>query len=174
MVARLLRDKGILEYLNASAELKKKYPAIIFKLAGGTSDNPAALKVEEVQDFCKTHNLDYMGQVDHICQTLQNSSVFVLPSYREGMPRAGLEALSCGRPIITTDTEGCRDLISDNGFKIPIQNQDALMHAMEQTILLTQPELNTFAKNSRKLAETKFDVRLVNQAVLEQIYNSAI
>ncbi len=169
MAARLLRDKGVLEYLDAAAELKKKYPDVIFKLAGGTSDNPAALKVDDVQEFCQAHNLMYMGQVKNMSQALQDSNVFVLPSYREGMPRAGLEALSCGRPIITTDTQGCRDLIRDNGYLVAIQDKVALKHAMERMIQLDKSDLEAFAKNSRRLAEAEFDVRLVNQAILEQL-----
>ena len=171
MAARLLKDKGVQEYLAAAADLKKKYPDVNFKLAGGASDNPAALKVEDVQEFCQTHNLIYMGQVNDMPQILRESSIFVLPSYREGMPRAGLEALSCGRPIITTDTQGCRDLISDNGILVPVQDTDTLKNAMEQLILSDRTQLEKFASHSRKLAETVYDVRLVNQAMIDKICN---
>ena len=169
MAARLLRDKGVLEYLEAAAALKEKYPHVIFKLAGGKSDNPAALKVEDIQEFCKNHNLMYMGQVKDMPQALQASSIFVLPSYREGMPRAGLEALSCARPIITTDTQGCRDLIAHNGFMVPVQDTETLKQAMEQMILLDRPKLEEFAQNSRRLAETVYDVRFVNQQILSKL-----
>ncbi len=169
MVARLLRDKGVLEYLEAAADLKAQYPEITFKLAGGASDNPAALNVKDVQDFCQAHDLVYMGQVKDMPQALQDASVFVLPSYREGMPRAGLEALSCGRPIITTDTQGCRDLICGNGLLIPIQDKEALRQAMEQMIKTDSAELTQLATKSRRLAEEKFDVRLVNQAIQEKL-----
>ncbi|WP_010300243.1 glycosyltransferase family 4 protein [Candidatus Odyssella thessalonicensis] len=168
MVARLLKDKGIWEYLQAASQLKKLYPQIDFRLVGGSSNNPAAIPLAEIQEFCRTHRLSYLGQVDRIHPILQQSSVFVLPSYREGMPRAGLEALSTGRPIITTDTQGCRDLIDHNGFKVPIKNAAALMQAMR--MLIEQPELlPPMAQASRHLAEKVFDVHHVNQAMMTKI-----
>jgi len=169
MVARLLRDKGIWEYLEAAKKLKKKYPHVDFKLAGGASDNPASIPVQDVEAFCQQNKIQYLGQVSDMVSALRQSSVFVLPSYREGMPRAGLEALSSGRPIVTTDTPGCRDLIGGNGFVIPIQDTQALMEAMEKMITLPYDELCNMAKQSRVIAETVYDVKLVNQAILEKL-----
>lgn len=172
MVARLLKDKGIWEYLQAAAGLKKLYPKVNFKLAGGTSANPSAIPLADIIDFCTTHNLDYLGHQDSILNSLQDSSIFVLPSYREGMPRSGLEALSIGRPIITTDTQGCRDLIQNsNGQLVPIKNTVALQHAMQH--MIDHPEqLIKMAKSSRNLARTVFDVKIVNQKMLDKILES--
>ncbi|AIK97103.1 glycosyltransferase family 4 protein [Candidatus Odyssella acanthamoebae] len=168
MVARLLKDKGVWEYLQAAANLKKIYPEVDFKLIGGESSNPSAIVLTDVENFCQTNNLSYLGYKNNVLETLQESSVFVLPSYREGMPRAGLEALSVGRPIITTDTQGCHDLIRGNGLLVPIRDTAALQQAMQQ--LIDQPELlPQMAKNSRYLAETVFDVKLVNAAMLEKL-----
>lgn len=169
MAARLLKDKGIWEYLNAAAALKKLYPDVSFKLAGGPSDNPAAIPVEDIKYFCTQHHIDYLGQVADMAHALQSCSVFVLPSYREGMPRAGLEALSSGRPIITSDTQGCRDLIDQNGFLVPIQDTESLKDSMETMIKIAPEKLGKMAQNSRHLAQTVYDVQLVDRAVMDVI-----
>ena len=94
-------------------------------------------------------------------------SVFVYPSYyREGTPRALLEALACGRPVITTDNVGCRETVLDgqNGYKIAIKDTDALVNAMEKFIV-NPKKIFEMGTNSRKLAENKFDIRLVNQDI---------
>ncbi|MBW8309559.1 MAG: glycosyltransferase family 4 protein [Candidatus Paracaedibacteraceae bacterium] len=168
MVARLLKDKGIWEYLQAAARLKKIYPNVDFKLIGGESLNPSAIPLREVETFCQKNNLIYLGHKNSVLETLQESSIFVLPSYREGMPRSGLEALSVGRPIITTDTQGCRDLIRGNGLLVPIKDTAALQAAMQHLIDLPE-SLPQMAKISRHLAETVFDVKLVNKAMLAKL-----
>ncbi len=168
MVARLLKDKGIWEYLGAAANLKKIYPHVNFKLIGGESSNPSAIALREIENFCEKNNLIYLGYKNNILKDLQESSIFVLPSYREGMPRSALEALSVGRPIITTDTQGCRDLIRGNGLLVPIKDTVALQQAMQQLIELPE-NLGQMATVSRHLAETVFDVKLVNAAVLDKL-----
>lgn len=168
MVARLLKDKGIWEYLQAAAQLKKLYPHIEFKLVGGESKNPSAIPAQEIINFCRTAHINYLGHQHDIAKVLQESSVFVLPSYREGMPRSGLEALSIGRPVITTDTPGCRDLIQDNGHLVPVQDVSALQTAMRH--MINHPEeLPQMAKASRQLAETVFDVKIVNKEMIDKI-----
>lgn len=168
MIARLLKDKGTWEYLQAAAQLKKLYPHVEFKLAGGESKNPSAIPAQEVANFCCAARINYLGHQQDIARILQESSVFVLPSYREGMPRSGLEALSIGRPIITTDTPGCRDLIQGNGLLVPVQDTNALQAAMQY--MINHPEeLPQMAQASRLLAETVFDVRLVNKQITDKI-----
>jgi glycosyltransferase involved in cell wall biosynthesis len=171
MVARLLKDKGVWEYLHAAAHLKKKYPVVEFKLVGGDSSNPTKIPRQDVINFCQSANLEYLGYQEDMVPILQDSSVFVLPSsYREGIPRAGLEALSIGRPIITTDTQGCRELVcqGNNGFLVPIKDTAALEQALQHVI--DHPEILVhFAKASRHRAETLFDVALVNASMIEKI-----
>jgi glycosyltransferase involved in cell wall biosynthesis len=99
---------------------------------------------------------------------LADSHVYVLPSYREGTPRTVLEAMAMGRPIITTDAPGCRETVNDglNGFMVPIQDVASLTSAMERFI--DDPSLiPRMGRESRKLAEAKYDVRKVNQVFLE-------
>lgn len=171
-VGRLIQEKGIVEYLEASALLKKKYPSVIFRVVGGASTNPSALPLSYIQDQCSCHDLVFEGEVEHIQTILEHSTVFVLPSYREGTPRAGLEALATGRPVITTDAPGCRELIGKeghNGVLIPKRNVQALVEAMERLIGFPAQTLETMGSYSRQRAENFFDVEKVNASFIREI-----
>lgn len=108
LIARLLRDKGIAEYAQAAAIIKQNYPNTLFRLVGPFDPaNPAAIKPQELENW---NALEYCGATDDVRPHLAGSHVYVLPSYyREGTPRTVLEAMSMGRPVITTDAPGCRD-----------------------------------------------------------------
>ena len=110
----------------------------------------------------------YPGAVSNVAEWLKNSSVFVLPSYREGVPRSTQEAMAIGRPIITTDVPGCRETIRDgeNGFKVPAHDPKAVADAMERFIY-TPDLILKMGLRSRELAEQHFDAESVNQRLLE-------
>lgn len=169
MAARLIKEKGVFHFVEAARILKTKYPAVRFILGGNIDTNPSAItqqQLEEISNF-----VEYIGYVEDMPKVMQRCSVFVYPSYyREGVPRALLEALACGRPVITTDNIGCREVVIDNanGFKIAIKSTEALMNAMEEFI--KNPELlQAFGKESRKLAENKFDIHFVNKQIHDVI-----
>lgn len=167
-VGRINTDKGILEYLEACKHVKKKYPYISFRLAGSFSKNPTFMSVEKIQEYCTNAGVEYLGELADVRPWLRKTTVFVLPSYREGTPRAGLEALSTGRPIITTDVPGCREIIQDgvNGYLILPRNSESLSKAMIR--MIEHPEiLPKMGQESRKIAEKKFDVTLVNKSMME-------
>lgn len=167
-MGRLIRDKGIHDYLEAARVLKKKYPAILFKVAGGRHSNPTSLSESEYQGMLTSEDILYLGDLLDVRPALQDSSVFVLPSVSEGTPRAALESMAMGRPVITTDAPGCREVVIDGktGFLIPPRNVVRLIEAMEKFI--QSPELvNKMGQASRHLAEEKFDVRQVNATILK-------
>ncbi|EHN7414783.1 glycosyltransferase, partial [Escherichia coli] len=122
-IARLLREKGIFEFIEAAKFVKTTYPSSEFVILGGfESNNPFSLQKNEIESLRKEHDLIYPGHVENVQDWLEKSSVFVLPtSYREGVPRVIQEAMAIGRPVITTNVPGCRDIINDgiNGFLIP-------------------------------------------------------
>ena len=164
---RLIKDKGVYEYIEAVRRLKKKYPDIRFLLAGDLASNPTSLSREELDELVAEGFVEYLGLVDNISETLAKVSVFVLPSYREGTPRAVLEAMASGRPVITTDAPGCKETVVDgvNGYLVPVKAVDALVEAMEKFIL--NPGLiDKMGKESRKMAEEKYDVNKVNESIL--------
>lgn len=164
---RLIKDKGVYEYIGAARKLKERYPAVRFLLAGDLHPNPSSLTREELDSLVSEGVVEYLGWVDDVNKALAMVSVFVLPSYREGTPRATLEAMAMGRPIITTDVPGCRETVIDgvNGYLVPVKSVESLADAMEKFIL--HPELMAkMGKESRRVAEEKYDVDKVNRVIL--------
>jgi len=169
-VGRLLKKKGILEYIQAAKYLKERYPETSYKIVGDVHPNPSSLSLPEILDLSQKYGLQYLGKQDDVRPTLKASTVFVLPSYREGTPRAVLEALAIGRPVITTDVPGCRETVLEgkNGFLVPVRNSTTLRDAMEQFILY--PDLAPrMGAESRLLAQAKYDVHQVNHILLKEM-----
>jgi glycosyltransferase involved in cell wall biosynthesis len=169
LIARLIWDKGIKEYVEAAKILKKKYSEVEFSILGPIDSNPAAIKMNEINDWVKNGWITYLGGKEDVRPYLSKCSVYVLPSfYREGTPRSILEAMSMGKPIITTDSPGCRETVKEgeNGFLVPIKNPIELANAMKRFIL--EPDIiNEMGKKSREEVEKRYDVRKVNKAILE-------
>ena len=150
LIARLLKDKGIREYIEAAQLIKKNHPEAVFLLVGPTDSNPAAIPSKEVTTWNNSSFIEYLGEVSDIRPVIAQSTVYVLPSYREGMPRTVLEAMAMGRPIITTDVPGCRETVIEgyNGFLISPRDPQSLAEAMERFI--AHPELVTQMGNNSK------------------------
>jgi glycosyltransferase involved in cell wall biosynthesis len=171
LIARLLREKGIAEYAEAARRIRQHHPHVRFRLAGWLDENPDSIREDELQAWVDEGTLEYLGRLDDVRPALADSSVFVLPSYyREGIPRTLLEALAMGRPIITTDMPGCRLTVKDgeNGYLAAARDAHALAEAMERFI--EQPEMIAkMGVASRSLAETQFDVHIVNKIILKSM-----
>lgn len=170
MASRLLREKGVLEYADAARAIKERYPKSRFLLLGDVDANPGSLTRKDIQRWEAERILEWPGFVQDVGYYLSKTSVYVLPSYREGVPRSTLEAMAMSRPIITTDVPGCRETVIDgvNGFLVPSRNFKALAEAMERFIL--NPDLiDRMGKESRKLAEERFDVKKINAQLIEEI-----
>ena len=170
MLSRLLKDKGIYEFVEAARILKRKWPGkLSIVLAGGVYDNPSAIQLHEVQQWVTEGVLEHLGHLQDVRAVIKRSSVYVLPSfYREGVPRSILEALSVGRPIVTTNEPGCRETVIEgkNGFLVEAKSVSSLVEAMERFI--THPELILqMGLESRKIAEEKYDVNKVNLDMLK-------
>ncbi|WP_180046480.1 glycosyltransferase family 4 protein [Acinetobacter sp. YH12117] len=170
MVARLLKDKGVFEYFYAAKALKNKYPEVIFNLVGGLDDNPASLSQAELNDWIDSGVIKYWGKISDVRPALAESNIFVLPSYREGVPRSTLEAMAMGRAIITTNAPGCKETVYDgkNGFKVTVQSVDELYEAMEK-IILSPNAIVSMGQFSRKLAIEKYDVNKVNNHMIAEM-----
>lgn len=167
---RLLTHKGIEEYVKAARILKTKYPHVSFKIAGGFHSNPAVISKKDLDRWIEEGTIDYLGDVADILPVLQESSVCVLPSYREGCPRVISEAMAVGRAVVTTDAPGCRDTVvmGQNGYLVPIQDTDKLKEAMEN-LIRNPSRVKDMGKASRNLAEERFDVRKINQILLQEM-----
>ena len=170
LIARLLKEKGILEYVEAAKQLKQCYPEIRCGLLGPVDPNPGGIAIALVREWHDQGWIDYLGEVEDVRPALRGSHVCVLPSYREGTPRAVLEAMAMAKPIITTDVPGCRETVvpGQNGWLTPPQNVHKLVEAMARFI--AQPELiPVFGECSLRLAVQKYDVHKVNQVMVEAL-----
>lgn len=168
LIARLLADKGIREYVAAARLVKARHPQAVFRLVGPHDPNPAAIQPDEIAAWQREGVVEYLGETRDVRPHIAACSVYVLPSfYREGTPRTVLEALSMGRPVITTDAPGCRETVVPgvNGFLVPPRDAPALAAALERFI--AAPGLiATMGAHSRALAVEKYDVHKVNAAML--------
>lgn len=170
LIARLLGAKGVRIYADAARQVKAKYPQVIFNLVGWIDINPDAITQSEVDEWVDDEIIDYWGHLDDVRPAIASSSVFVLPSYREGTPRTVLEAMAMGRPIITTDAPGCRETVvhGRNGFLVPIEDAHHLADAMFEFI--KKPDLiKHMGDQSRRIAEEKYDVNKVNATMLREM-----
>jgi glycosyltransferase involved in cell wall biosynthesis len=164
MVARLLRDKGVREYVEAAKLVREDYPSAKFVLIGPRDSNPDAIEATELDDWVSSGVIDYRGELQDVRPALAECAVFVLPSYREGTPRSVLEALATGRAVITTDAPGCRETVDHeiNGLLVPVASAAAVAEAMRR--LIREPALVTrMSQASLQKARSKYDVKLVNE-----------
>lgn len=171
-VGRLLHHKGIKELLEGFRLFSGKYPDAKLVVVGDVDDdNPASLTEVEVKKWRDHPGIIFEGFQKDVRPFIQQSSIVVLPSYREGLPRTMLEALSMGRPVITTDVPGCREVVrpGKNGWMVPAQNAEALADAFEEFYRLPKEEQKRMGQQSRKMAEEKFSTEVVNQQFLEVI-----
>lgn len=170
LIARLLGDKGVREYVQAAKTIKSKYPKINFDLVGMIDSNPSAIRKSELDSWVSEGVINYLGRLEDVRPAISDCSIFVLPSYREGTPRAVLEAMSMGRPIITTDAPGCRQTVENevNGFLVPIKSVDKLVDSMEKFIK-DRSLILRMGQKSREIAENKFDVAKVNHQMLSEM-----
>ena len=163
MIGRLLKDKGIYEYIDAIKKLNNKN--IKFLLAGVLdSDNPTSIEKKELDSWVEKGIIDYLGTTDNIKDFFALANVIVLPSYREGLSRVLLEACSCEKFIITTNIAGCKELCTDNmnGFLCEPRNSESLKNSIEETISLGMDEIALRGKESRKIVEENYSNEIVN------------
>lgn len=170
LIARLIKDKGIFEFVEAATLLKSRHPEVSFRVLGPFETGPAGIKESQMDEWMSSGVIEYLGETDDVRPYIAGASVYVLPSYREGVPRSVLEAMAMGRPVVTTDAPGCRETVKEgeNGFMVPVKDSRALGAAMERFI--TDPGLvERFGKKSLEIIEERFDIRKVNARVLEEM-----
>lgn len=164
-IGRLLKEKGIHDFIAAVKLVKKLYPETQFTVLGAIDPyNLGALKQSELDELIASDIIHYPGHVNNVKDWIGNSHIFVLPSYREGVPRSTQEAMAIGRPIITTDVPGCRETVQNgvNGFLVPKWNPEALAEKM--IYFIEHPDqMKMMGAASHKMALDKFDTHKVNQ-----------
>jgi glycosyltransferase involved in cell wall biosynthesis len=163
LIARLLGDKGIREYIAAANNIKQHYPNVVFQLVGPEDPSPNGISIVELNDLNNCGAVEYLGEVHDVRPHVENCSIFVLPSYHEGLPRTVLEAMAIGRPILTTDVPGCRETVinGQNGWLVQKASVEQLVEKMIWFIENPE-EWQKMAAASREIVSGKFDVHKVN------------
>ncbi len=172
--ARMLREKGVVDLVEAAEILRKDYQGKVeFLLCGDLSKNPSAMTQEEIRSLVDNQYIKWLGHRSDVNALLRESDIMCLPSYyREGVPRSLIEASAVGRPIVTTDSVGCRDTVVDgvNGFIVPTHSPEKIAEALKK--LIDHPELRILmGRESRKIAERDYDVDKVADTHMD-IYES--
>lgn len=172
--ARLLRDKGIVEFVEAAQILRDRGVEARFKVVGSPDpNNPTSVSDQQIAQWKEAGVVEFAGRSDNVAKEFQSANIVALPSYREGMPRTLLEASSCGRAIVTTDVPGCREAIVNNetGLLVPARDARALAEAL--AVLVQDADLRKkMGAAGRKLAEQRYDIRHVVDVHLN-IYSEA-
>lgn len=166
MIGRALKHKGTLEFIEAASKLSDTYPDVSFQFVGAPDEGNSSSMSEE---FMRAQTaIHYLGHQNNIRHILSQSDIFVLPSYREGLPRTTMEAMSMGLPIITTDVVGCRETVENgvNGFIIPPKDSLALAEAIEH-LLKDENLRKKMGKESRLKAVREFDIATIVDKHLE-------
>lgn len=176
MASRLLLDKGVLEFVEAAQHINKSQKLARFVLVGEPDhDNPASVSELQIQQWVQDGIVEAWGRQEKMREILPQATIFCLPSsYREGMPKALLEAMSCALPCITTDAPGCRDAVrhEDNGLLVPIKNAKALAEAVKRLLQNPDERLRMGARG-RERAEKEFNQEIIIQQTLN-VYREVI
>jgi glycosyltransferase involved in cell wall biosynthesis len=168
MASRLLLDKGVLEFVEAARHINKSQKLARFVLVGEPDhDNPASVAESQIQQWVQDGAVEAWGHQEKMNEILPQATIFCLPSYREGMPKALLEAMACGVPCITTNAPGCRDAVrhEDNGLLVPIKDAKALAEGIKRLLQNPDERLRMGARG-RERAEKEFNQEFIIQQTL--------
>lgn len=172
MIARLLRDKGVIEFVEAARQIKARHPEARFQLLGATgSENRTAIDAATVEGWVAEGIVEYLWTTNDVRPAIAAASCVVLPSYREGAPRTLIEAAAMARPLIATDVPGCRAVVDPDvsGFLCDVRSADSLTRAIERFLALTPEERKTMGQGARAKMEREYD-----QAFIVDAYRTAL
>ncbi len=171
MLSRIMHAKGVLEYVSAAKIVKERYPDVRFMLLGAFENIQDSIPQDSfTKEYIDSGVVDYFGESSDIPSYYAQSSVYVLPSYREGTPRTVLEAMSMGRAVITTDAPGCRQTVIDGvtGYLVPTKDVNAVVEAMERFIK-DSSLVEKMGEESYNYCYSKYRVELINSEMLRII-----
>ena len=167
MISRLILEKGVFDFVEAARRVRREHPDARFLLVGGLDPKPGSMTREQLHALAAEGLIEWPGEVGDVRPFLREATAFVLPSYREGVPRSTQEAMAIGRAVITTDVPGCRATVRDgvNGFLVPPRDPgkvaEAMMHFVRDRSLAV-----VMGGESRRIAEREFDADIVNRRLL--------
>jgi glycosyltransferase involved in cell wall biosynthesis len=162
LISRLIKDKGVLEYIEAAKIIKNEYDDVVFKILGSIEElKETAIKRSELDSWIGDNIIDYLGVSDEVQNVIAGANCVVLPSYREGLPRSLLEAGAMEKPVIATDVPGCSDVVKDgvNGFLCKAGDAKDLSNKMKEMLSLTEKNRMSMGKIGRKMVINNFNER---------------
>ena len=174
LIARMLWDKGIGEFIGAAKIVKNEYPKTLFKLLGPIGvQNRTAVSNKQIIDWHNSSIIEYLGESTNVSEYIKNSSCVVLPSYREGISRVLLEASAIGRPMIASNVPGCREIVEDeiNGFICRVKDINDLAEKIIRMIRLPFQQRIEMGVNARKKMHNEFSIDIVNKIYIENIFH---
>jgi glycosyltransferase involved in cell wall biosynthesis len=175
---RMLKEKGVLDYIEAARTVKKRYGSAQFALLGPVeADSRSGIALDDIQSWVEEGIVSYLGAAKDVLPFLRDCDVVVLPSYyREGIPRSLLEAQALGKPIITTDSTGCREAVTHgvNGLLVPPKSAHMLSEAMLRMIEMGPEKRNVMGRRGRAKVEKEYDERIVIQQYLGALGERAV
>lgn len=167
MVSRIIKEKGVKEFFEAAAIVKEKYPDSKFTYIGAY-DKSYEKDFEHLKPYIEKGIVEYIPETDNVAEYISKSAIFVLPSYyREGIPKTLLEATAMGRPIITTNTPGCKETIKEgiNGYFVDVKNSKDLADKMEK--MINNKNLQKMGDESYQICFNKFDIKIINEDMMK-------
>jgi len=171
-IARLLKDKGLIEFIEAAKRMKQKYPKVEFQILGAYyPGNPTAITQVEMQEWINDDIINYLDTSDNVKSVVATADCIVLPSYREGLSRVLLEGASMAKPLITTNVPGCKEVVDDgvNGFLCKVKDSRDLADKMEKMLNLNEEQRIEMGKNGREKIIKQFDEKIVIDKYMENI-----
>ena len=176
LIARMIKDKGVLEFVKAAGQIRNTTHAPVeFCLLGEIYPaNPTAISRDEIKDWQDQGLIKYLGHVDDVAVKINQSDCVVLPSYREGLSRVLLEAAALAKPIITSDTPGCRDVVDDavNGYLCRVKDSKDLANQMQKMLDLSHEQRRAMGQKGRLKVEHEFDEKIVIKKYSQAILNA--
>lgn len=175
LVARMLWDKGVGEFVEAARLIKREHPAVRFQLLGfADADNRTAVSRDQLDAWVAEGLVEYLGATDDVRPFLREADCVVLPSYREGLPRSLLEAAATGKPLIATDVPGCREIVSggENGFLCAARDPSSLAAAMRKLLALPAHARAAMGAKSRQMVEDRYDEKIVHRIYLDALQSA--
>ena len=172
LIARLIWDKGVGEFVEAARQIKLEFSDVCFQLLGFLDvKNRTAISRQQVQIWTEQGVIEYLGETDDVREHIASSSCVVLPSYREGLPRTLLEAASMARPIIATDVTGCREVVEHgvNGYLCKARDADDLAKKMRDMVKLSINERREMGLRGREKMKENFDEKIIVEKIVSRI-----
>ncbi|MFY0651679.1 MAG: glycosyltransferase family 4 protein [Cyclobacteriaceae bacterium] len=164
MISRIIKDKGIYEYVNTAQKAKEQNIDAKFQLLGEPDVNHRrGIKKEEVDSWIDDGIIEYLGVTDHVDDVIKEVDCVVLPSYREGTPRTLLEGAAMAKPLIATDVAGCRQVVQEgeNGLLCDVKDEESLLNAVTKVYQMDKVDLEQMGANGRAFMESNYDEKIV-------------